>query len=314
MNIIFAGTPDFAKYILTTLHKNHNIVGVFCQPDRPKGRGKKITACAVKIYAIANNIPVYQPEKIGNNEQEIIQKSAADIMIVVAFGQILPANILNITPKGCLNIHTSLLPRWRGAAPIQRAIESGDTKTGVCVMQMDEGLDTGDVLLSKTCEISQEETTQTLYHKLITLSQTTILETLSQLDTLKPNQQNHTQATYAHKLTKQEAWIDWNQTATQIHQKIRAFNPYPITQTQAIINEKSQILRIIESNIIDNKTPFEQVGEVIKQDKNQLHISTKQGVIALKTVQIHGKKPTQIQAFNNAYSLQSFFKKNKGLN
>ena len=303
MKIIFAGTPNFAKEILVTLNKHHEIVGVFCQPDRPKGRGKVLTTCPVKTYAIKHNMTVFQPEKMGNEEQQQIQTLNAQIMVVVAFGQILPKVILDTLPKGCVNIHASLLPRWRGASPIQSAILAGDKQTGVCVMQMDKTLDTGDILLQKICAIDKTDTAQTLHDKLIRLGQLAIIETLKNIDHIRPRVQRTDGVCYAHKLHKQTAWIDWQQSAQQIHQQIRAFNPYPIAQTQVNINGKKQVLRIIQASIIAQTTQHINTGKILKQSKHQLHISTSLGILVLEIVQLQGKKAISVHDFNNAYSI-----------
>jgi methionyl-tRNA formyltransferase len=296
--LIFAGTPDFAKIALAEiLHQGFEVVAVFTQPDRESGRGKKITKSAVKILAEQHNIAIYQPEKISEN-QTIIQNLKADAMVVVAFGQIIPQVILDIPKYGCFNIHASLLPRWRGAAPIQRAILAGDTHTGVGIMQMDAGLDTGNILLEKTCKISQNDTAQTLHDQLAIMGKNAIVEVLKTLQTLTPKSQTGV-STYAYKLKKSEANIDWQQNAQDICQKIRAFNSYPIAQC-LISTDKfdKKILRILSAEVI--QANFEQD---FLQNKTQLVIKCPQGGLSLKRVQLSGKKPTDIQDFNNAYTL-----------
>ncbi|MDC9715137.1 MAG: methionyl-tRNA formyltransferase, partial [Gammaproteobacteria bacterium] len=230
---------------------------------------------------------------------------SADIMIVVAYGQLLPKSILNTPKYGCLNIHASLLPRWRGAAPIQRAILAGDKTTGVSIMQMDEGLDTGNILLEKTCDISDTDTAQTLHNKLATLSANAIIETLENFEHLSPTKQNEEGTTYAKKLKKDEAWIDWNQSAEQINRQIRAFNPYPIAQTNATSNKfESKVLRILSASIVE-KTYHEKPGEVIQSStKGACYIATGNGVLSLEQVQLSGKKVANIKDFSNAYQLQ----------
>lgn len=307
MKIIFAGTPEFAKHILNTLHQYHEIVAVFCQPDRPKGRGKVLSACPVKEYALANRLSLFQPEKMGRTEQIQIQALDAQLMVVVAYGQLLPKNILNATAKGCLNIHTSLLPRWRGAAPIQRAIEAGDTQTGVCVMQMNEGLDTGNILHQLSCDIHPNDSTQTLQDKLIKLAQTAISHTLANFNQLNPIKQDKLGVNYAKKLQKQEAWINWQNTAQHIHNQIRAFNPYPIAQTLVKLEQKNnskilknQTLRIIKAQLL----PSNNLNTIkINQTKTSLHIHITTGTLNILQVQLQGKKVMDIDVFNNGYKV-----------
>lgn len=305
MRIIFAGTPDFATHVLQRIiSSNHEIVGVFCQPDRPKGRGKVLTPCSVKIEAEAHNLEIFQPLSLKDGDiQAEIKNLQADVMVVVAYGQILPKTVLDIPKYGCLNIHASLLPRWRGAAPIQRAILAGDKTTGVGIMQMDEGLDTGDVLLEKSLNISDNDTAQTLHDKLANLGADAINEALNNLATLKPTPQSSDGITYAQKLSKGEAWIDWSESAVKINQQIRAFNPYPIAQTHATSNKfESKVLRILSANPI-GKTYNQKPGEVIDCTKGVCLIATGDGALSLETVQLAGKKAISIKDFNNAYQL-----------
>lgn len=303
MKIVFAGTPEFSVGVLTALiNAGHDIIGVYCQPDRPKGRGRVLTACAVKQKALEHNLPVFQPESLkDDNTQKILSTLNADIMVVVAYGQLLPKPVLDTPKHGCLNIHASLLPRWRGAAPIQRAILAGDKITGVNIMKMQEGLDTGDILLEKTCEITHTDTAQSLHDKLATLGANAIIVALANFDNLSPTKQNEAGITYAKKLKKDEAWIDWHQSAEQINRQIRAFNPYPIAQTVATSNKfESKILRILSAIVVEgNGHP----GEVIKYNKQQCVIATGNNALSLKTVQLSGKKIANIQDFNNAYAL-----------
>ena len=305
MRIVFAGTPEFAVESLAILHKsNHEIVAVYCQPDRPKGRGKVLSVCPVKLYAEENNLLVIQPEdfsELENQERFALLKS--DVMVVAAYGQILPKNTLQTPRLGCLNIHASLLPRWRGAAPIERAILAGDKETGISIMQMNEGLDTGNVLLEKKCTISNHETAQTLHDTLSNIGANAILETLNMLPTLKAKSQQNNDATYAEKVTKDEAQIDWHQSAEQISRVIRAFNPRPISYTNAMAKQfKNRVLRIIEAEVVNRQTT-NSPGEVIKYDKEVCYVATSSGVINLKKVQLSGKKEVSIKDFNNAYQL-----------
>jgi methionyl-tRNA formyltransferase len=305
MRIVFAGTPKFAVKSLSVLNQSeHEVVAVYCQPDRPKGRGKVLTACPVKIFAEENNLLVIQPEDLKDKQiQTQLALLNPDVMVVAAYGQILPKSILQIPKLGCLNIHASLLPRWRGAAPIERAILEGDRETGISIMLMNEGLDTGDILLDKKCMISNRETAQTLHETLSNIGANAILETLNMLPTLKARPQQNNEATYAEKVTKDEAQIDWHQSAEQISRVIRAFNPRPIAYTNAISKQfKNRVLRIIEAEIVNRQTT-NSPGEVIKYDKNVCYVATSNGVINLKKVQLSGKKEVSIKDFNNAYQL-----------
>ena len=305
MRIIFAGTPEFAVKSLINLHKSkHDVVAVFCQPDRPKGRGKVMTACPVKLYAEQNNLRVIQPENFSAdaNQKEFTLLNS-DIMVVAAYGQILSKDALKIPKLGCLNIHASLLPRWRGAAPIERAILAGDKETGISIMQMDEGLDTGAVLLERKYLISESETSQTLTDNLSELGANSIIDALSHLTDLKAKVQNNNDASYAKKILKNEAQINWNQSAQTINNMVRAFNPRPIAQSNATsIQFENKVLRIIEAEVVDcrnNKKP----GEVIEQNKEFCLVATANGVLNLKKVQLAGKKEISIKDFNNAYQL-----------
>jgi len=305
MRIVFAGTPKFAVKSLSVLNQSeHEVIAVYCQPDRPKGRGKVLTACPVKVCAKANNLLVIQPEDLKDKQsQSQLALLNPDVMVVAAYGQILPKSILEIPKLGCLNIHASLLPRWRGAAPIERAILEGDRETGISIMKMNEGLDTGDILLDKKCMISNHETAQTLHDTLSNIGANAILETLNLFPTLKARSQQNNDATYAEKVTKDEAQIDWHQSAEQISRAIRAFNPRPIAYTNAMAKQfKNRVLRIIEAEVV-NKQTTNSPGEVIKYDKDICHVATSNGVINLKKVQLSGKKEVSIKDFNNAYQL-----------
>ena len=305
MRIVFAGTPKFAVKSLSVLNQSeHEVVAVYCQPDRPKGRGKVLTACPVKIFSEENNLLVIQPEDFKDKQSQTqLALLNPDVMVVAAYGQILPKAVLEIPKLGCLNIHASLLPRWRGAAPIERAILEGDRETGISIMKMNEGLDTGDIMLDKKCLISNHETAQTLHDTLSNIGANAILETLNMLPTLKARPQQNNEATYAEKVTKDEAQIDWHQSAEKISRVIRAFNPRPIAYTNAMAKQfKNRVLRIIEAEIVNRQTT-NSPGEVIKYDKDVCYIATSNGVINLKKVQLSGKKEVSIKDFNNAYLL-----------
>ena len=305
MRIIFAGTPDFAVAALSKIHNsNHQVVAVYCQPDRPKGRGKVLTSCAVKNYALENKLEVIQPEDFSNeqNLKKLISLKP-ELIVVAAYGQILSREVLELPQFGCLNIHASLLPRWRGAAPIERAILAGDTETGISIMQMNEGLDTGDILLTRKLPISNFETSDSLTESLSIMGGDLIVDVLDQLPDLNLKSQDHSKAVYAKKIVKTEAWIDWNQSAENISLMVRAFNPRPIAQSNAYAKEfKDKVIRIIEAEAISkesNKSP----GIVIEQNKEVCFIATGTGILSLKRVQLAGKNVVSIKDFNNAYQL-----------
>jgi methionyl-tRNA formyltransferase len=227
MKLIFAGTPEFAAVALDVLvESGHEIVLVLTQPDRPAGRGQHLSPSLVKIRACRHNLPLAQPASLKQPDiQETLRATGAEVMVVVAYGLILPAAVLNIPARGCLNIHASLLPRWRGAAPIQRALLAGDSETGITIMQMDEGLDTGAILLQEKTAIRDEDTAQTLHDKLAKLGADGIVRALR--ESLPAQAQDGTLATYAEKISKSEALIDWSRSAIEISRQLRAFNPAP---------------------------------------------------------------------------------------
>ena len=305
MRIVFAGTPKFAVESLAILHKSdHEIIAVYCQPDRPKGRGKVLTACPVKLYAEENNLLVIQPEDFSNEQnQKEFASLNPDVMVVAAYGQILPINTLQTPKFGCINIHASLLPRWRGAAPIERAILSGDKETGISIMQMNEGLDTGDVLLTQKHLISNNETSQSLTESLSSIGAELILETLDRLNELPAIPQNNDDATYAKKISKVEAQIDWSQSAENISLMIRAFNPRPIAKTNAKAKQfEKKVIRIIEAETVQyesSKTP----GTIVELGKGICYVATGNGILNLIKVQLTGKNKVSIKDFNNAYQL-----------
>ena len=305
MRIVFAGTPKFAVESLAILHKSdHEIIAVYCQPDRPKGRGKVLTACPVKLYAEQHNLLVIQPEDFSNKQnQKEFASLNPDVMVVAAYGQILPINTLQTPKFGCINIHASLLPRWRGAAPIERAILSGDKETGISIMQMNEGLDTGDVLLTQKHLISNNETSQSLTESLSSIGAELILETLDRLNELHAIPQNNDDATYAKKISKVEAQIDWSQSAENISLMIRAFNPRPIAKTNAKAKQfEKKVIRIIEAEAVQyesSKTP----GTIVELGKGICYVATGNGILNLIKVQLTGKNKVSINDFNNAYQL-----------
>ncbi|MCP3851326.1 MAG: methionyl-tRNA formyltransferase [Gammaproteobacteria bacterium] len=305
MNIIFAGTPDFSAVALQALlESEHDVVAVYTQPDRPAGRGRKLKASPVKALALENNIAVYQPVSLKDREaQQELSALNADIMIVVAYGLILPKEILEAPTHGCLNIHASILPRWRGAAPIQRAILAGDAQSGVTIMQMDVGLDTGDMLNIKSCDIAQEDTGSTLHDKLASMGGLALIQTLEDVvaQRLEPIKQDDSLAVYAHKLDKKEAQIDWkNEAADDIVRKIQAFNSWPVAYTD--YNGKS--LRLWRASLQeDAKVSSSHFGEVVAESTQGIDIAAKNGLVRVTELQMPGKKRIKVKDFINGQSL-----------
>lgn len=297
LRIIFAGTPEFAaEHLKALVASRHQVIAVYSQPDRPAGRGKKLTASPVKEVALAEGIPVYQPLNFKNPE-DVGELAAlnADLMVVVAYGLILPKAVLDAPRLGCINVHASLLPRWRGAAPIQRAIEAGDQETGVTIMQMDVGLDTGDMLVKASCPISDADTGGTLHDKLITLGKPALLEALDaiQAGSVKPERQEDQLANYAPKLNKEEAALDWRLPAAELERKVRAFNPFPVAHTKPADAGDDQRIRIWHAMALDkpgSATP----GTITRVDEQGLWVSCAQGQLILGQLQLPGKKPMDV--------------------
>ena len=301
LKIIFAGTPDFAASALSALiNSEHTVVAVYTQPDRPAGRGRKLRASPVKEVAIENNIPVLQPENLKEIEtQNQLEEFQADVMVVAAYGLILPQIVLDIPRLGCLNIHASLLPRWRGAAPIQRAIAAGDKESGITIMQMNAGLDTGDILQINSCPITDNDNGGNLHDRLAEMGASSILETLNNLEKLTPIKQDDALATYAHKLNKKEAIINWLLSATETERLIRAFNPWPVAFTY--INDKP--LRIWQAEALDENSE-QAAGVVIACDKKGIDISCGEGVLRLTQLQPSGSKAMDVASFMNGHAKQ----------
>ena len=296
LRIVFAGTPDFAAQHLAALISSElNIVAVYSQPDRPAGRGKKLKASEVKQLALEHNIPVYQPENFKSEEaKQALCELNADIMIVVAYGLLLPKAVLETPKLGCINVHGSILPRWRGAAPIQRAIWAGDEATGVTIMQMDEGLDTGDMISIATCPIEATDTSASLYAKLAELGPQALLETLSNIaaGTAIAEKQNDELANYAKKLSKDEANIDWQTSAMQIERNVRAFNPWPMCFTQM----QGNTVKVHKAELAEGTGT---AGEVLNVDKSGITVATGEGALKITQLQPQGKKPMSVQDFLN---------------
>ncbi|EMD1178206.1 methionyl-tRNA formyltransferase [Vibrio harveyi] len=299
LRIVFAGTPDFAaRHLAALLSSEHEVIAVYTQPDRPAGRGKKLTASPVKTIALEHDIPVYQPENFKSDEakQELADLNA-DIMVVVAYGLLLPQVVLDTPKLGCINVHGSILPRWRGAAPIQRSIWAGDAETGVTIMQMDIGLDTGDMLKIATLPIEASDTSASMYEKLAGLGPDALIDCLADIATGKaePVKQDDELANYAKKLSKEEARIDWNDDAAHIERCVRAFNPWPMSHFEAAENS----IKVWESRVAD-QTSDKPAGTILQADKTGIYVATGNGVLVLEQLQVPGKKAMSVQDILNS--------------
>jgi len=304
MKIVFAGTPEFAAIHLQSLLDNssHQIVAVYTQPDRPAGRGRGLTPSPVKQIAETHQIPVKQPKTLRDEAaQAELKNFAADIMVVVAYGLILPKQALDSPKHGCINVHASLLPRWRGAAPIQHAILAGDTMTGVNIMQMDEGLDTGDILYETTCPIEATDTGSSLHDKLAALGAIALLETLTLIEQnkLQPKKQNHEKSTYASKLTKQQAEINWNMPADNIARQVRAFNAWPIAYTHFA----GQVVRIWEAEVKPAENAAQTPGNILDIQHNHIDVDTAKDILRITKLQVSGGKVLSVQDLLNGRKL-----------
>ncbi|MBB1363199.1 methionyl-tRNA formyltransferase [Shewanella sp. SR44-4] len=299
LKIIFAGTPDFAaRHLQALIDSEHDVIATYTQPDRPAGRGKKLTASPVKALALEHAIPVFQPASLRNEEaQAALAALNADIMIVVAYGLILPKVVLDTPRLGCINVHGSILPRWRGAAPIQRALWAGDTETGVTIMQMDIGLDTGDMLLKTHLPIEATDTSASLYEKLAEQGPKALVQALIGLSdgSLKAQKQDETLANYAEKLSKEEARLDWNKSAKQLWQDIRAFNPWPVSYFE----HQQSVIKVWQA---DYSPEFcsQAPGTIIAATKQGIEIATADGKLMIKTMQLPNKKPLDVADILNA--------------
>ena len=299
LKIVFAGTPEFAERVMAAiLVSRHQVIAAYTQPDRPAGRGRKLTASPVKQLALANAIPVYQPLNFKDPaDVAALQALGADIMVVVAYGLLLPQVVLDAPKMGCINVHASLLPRWRGAAPIQRAIAAGDQETGVTIMQMDAGLDTGDMLLKVTTPIGPDDTAGDLHDRLAELGASACVEALDRIAAgdITPEPQDNALANYAHKLSKEEGLLDWQQSAQTLHNKIRGLSPWPVAHTRI----GDQVLRVHGSKMAE-ATATGAPGEILQADKSGIQVATGAGVLALTNLQLPGAKALGIADILNS--------------
>jgi methionyl-tRNA formyltransferase len=320
MKILFAGTPEFAVPALQALiDSSHEVIGVYTQPDRPSGRGRHLQHSAVKLLALKHQLPIYQPYTLRDSQaqQELINLHA-DIMIVAAYGLILPKAILDAPQLGCINIHASLLPRWRGAAPIHRAILAGDTDTGITIMQIAESLDTGDMLHKTICPIEATDTLQTLHDKLANMGAISLMTVLDQIKNIQPEIQNNTLATYASKISKSEANLDWQQSAESLHRAIRAFYPaYSYIDNQLVKIWEAEFFippspALRDTLFLDDPSPSPLAGEdvakrqvggygtILQTTTESIDVLTGNGVLSLKKIQLAGGKVLSVREILNS--------------
>ena len=306
LRIVFAGTPEFSVPALQALHDaGHSIVAAYTQPDRPAGRGREVASSAVKQRALALGVPVEQPPTLKSPDaQQRLAAYAPDLMVVVAYGLILPQAVLDIPRLGCLNIHGSLLPRWRGAAPIQRAVLAGDERTGISIMLMDAGLDTGPELLRRELTIGPHETGGELHDRLAPLGAQAIVEAVQgwAAGTLRAMPQPAAGATYAVKIRKDEARIDWTRTADEIDRQVRAFNPWPVAETR-LGGEQVRIWEACPVTAENAAEPHAAPGTVLKAPAGRLVVATGGGLLELLTVQFPGRKPLKARDILNSRPL-----------
>ena len=304
MKIIFMGTPDFSVGTLEALvEAGHEVVLAVTQPDKPKGRGKEMQFTPVKECALAHNIPVYQPKKIRESECiEELKKYQADVCVVVAFGQILPKEILEMTPYGCINVHGSLLPKYRGAAPIQWAVLDGEEKTGITTMYMEKGLDTGDMIDKAEVVLDKKETAGSLHDKLMVLGADLLLETLKKLEdgTAVREKQNDEESCYAKMLSKDMGQIDFTKDAKEIECLIRGMNPWPSAYTSL----DGKTMKVWEADVLDAQSK-EEPGTIVEVNKKEIIVATGSNDLALHEIQLAGKKRMQVQAFLLGYQVEA---------
>ncbi|OED43428.1 methionyl-tRNA formyltransferase [Endozoicomonas sp. (ex Bugula neritina AB1)] len=299
LKIIFAGTPDFASaHLQAVLDTHHDVIAAYTQPDRPAGRGRKLKPSPVKELALKYDIPVFQPKSLRDEKaQQELANLNADLMIVVAYGLILPQVVLDTPKSGCINVHGSILPRWRGAAPIQRAIAAGDKESGVTIMQMDAGLDTGDMLIKAYCPIHTTDTSSNLHDRLIEVGSPALVKAIDDIanGALTLEKQDDDQACYAHKMSKEEARINWGKPAEELDCLVRAFNPWPVATTvfDDLIIRVWEAERLLENS---NKEP----GSLVNVSKEGLDIACREGLLRITKVQLPGSKAIAVSDLLNS--------------
>jgi len=302
MKLVFAGTPEFAVPSLAALiDAGHTVMAVYTQPDRPAGRGRKLAMSAVKEFALVHGLEIRQPASLKtDSEASALRALQPDAMIVIAYGLLLPGTILEIPRLGCINVHASLLPRWRGAAPIQRAIEAGDAQTGITIMQMEEGLDTGPMLAHAQTAISTSDTAESLHDRLSKLGATLLVETLLRVEhgTVTPTAQDNSLATYAAKLRKDEARLDWVQDATVLARQVRAYNPWPVAHT-TLHGETLRIWMATSEPATGTGSP----GTVLSADATGICVRCGNGSLRITRLQAQGGKPLGVREFLNGRAL-----------
>ena len=307
MRVVFMGTPDFAVGTLRALvEAGHDVVGVFTQPDKPKGRGKAMQPTPVKEAALEYGIPVYQPRRVREPEVfEILKELAPEVIVVVAFGQIIPQSILDLPPYGCINVHASLLPKYRGAAPIQWAVIDGEDVSGVTIMKMDAGIDTGDMISKVIVPITKEETGESLFDKLSTAGAKLLMETLPSLadgTAIYEKQPAESPTPYAAMIKKELGDIDWNKTAVELERLIRGLNSWPSAYTK--VNGKT--LKIWKAEVVMKKTrDFVLPGTVLQADAKGFLVQTGQDILSIQELQLEGKKRMEASAFLRGYSVET---------
>ena len=303
LKLIFAGTPDFSVPVLeAVIGQGHEVTAVYTQPDRPAGRGRKLTASPVKATALSRGLPVLQPKTLRDPEAaETLRNLRADLMIVVAYGLLLPQDVLESPRLGCVNVHASVLPRWRGAAPIQRAILAGDDETGVTIMRMEAGLDTGPMYLIRRLALEPRETGGSLHDRLAVLGAEALMEALPGIldASLVPQVQDDSMSTYAEKLRKEEAMVDWDRPAAEIDRMIRAFDPWPVAQTALA----GSTLRLWGSELPRTDSTDAPPGSVLSTGKTGIDVATGAGILRITRIQAAGKRPMTAAEFLNARDL-----------
>ena len=304
MRLLFMGTPSFAVPTLEKLlSSRHRVSGVFTQPDRPSGRGRRITPCPIKQVALHRGLPVYQPDRLASEEWRVLVETTADALVVVAYGKILPPWLFTLPPFGAVNVHASLLPRYRGAAPIPWAIVRGETRTGVTTMRIDRGMDTGDLLLQKAVAIGPEETSVQLQDRLAVMGADLLVDTLDRLEAgqVRPRPQNPQLVSHAPMLKKSDGEIDWNRSSRQIFNRVRAFNPWP----GAFTCRGRSLLRILKARPVTPLLQQQAAGSLWRWDSTRALVSCGKGWLELLEVQPENHKPIAASDFLNGLRLQS---------